>query len=131
MRLISTLLAAAIAAGTGTPGEMLRLNTAFAGRADITGDLQAHAAIIAGSLRTAQDLRDGYAIAVAQGQGETAVQAMEAGLEATLESTLQALIPTAPAILNAIHDAVGIRLPKVPATPDRIRAAILAKESSK
>jgi CO/xanthine dehydrogenase Mo-binding subunit len=43
----------------------------------------------------------------------------------------QALIPTAPAILNAIHDAVGIRLPKVPATPDRIRSAILAKESSK
>jgi CO/xanthine dehydrogenase Mo-binding subunit/aerobic-type carbon monoxide dehydrogenase small subunit (CoxS/CutS family) len=42
----------------------------------------------------------------------------------------QALIPTAPAILNAIHDAVGIRLAKVPATPDRIRAAILAKEPS-
>ena len=41
----------------------------------------------------------------------------------------QALIPTAPAILNAIHHAVGIRLTKVPATPDRIRAAILARES--
>jgi aldehyde oxidoreductase len=40
----------------------------------------------------------------------------------------QALIPTAPAILNAIHDAVGIRLAKLPATPDRIRAALLAKE---
>ena len=38
----------------------------------------------------------------------------------------QAVIPTAPAILNAIHDATGIRLRKVPATPDRIRAAILA-----
>ncbi len=39
----------------------------------------------------------------------------------------QALIPTAPAILNALHDAVGVRLRKVPATPDRVRAAILAK----
>ena len=39
----------------------------------------------------------------------------------------QAVIPTAPAILNAIHDAVGVRIHKVPATPDRIRAAILAK----
>jgi aldehyde oxidoreductase len=39
----------------------------------------------------------------------------------------QAVIPTAPAILNAIHDAVGVRIYKVPATPDRVRAAILAK----
>ncbi len=39
----------------------------------------------------------------------------------------QAVIPTAPAILNAIHDAVGVRIRKVPATPDRLRAAILAK----
>jgi CO/xanthine dehydrogenase Mo-binding subunit len=38
-----------------------------------------------------------------------------------------ALIPTAPAILNAIHHATGARLHKVPATPDRVRAAILAK----
>ena len=37
-----------------------------------------------------------------------------------------ALIPTAPAILNAIHHATGARLRKVPATPDRVRAAILA-----
>ena len=39
----------------------------------------------------------------------------------------QAVIPTAPAILNAIYDAVGVRIRKVPATPDRVRAAILAK----
>jgi CO/xanthine dehydrogenase Mo-binding subunit len=39
----------------------------------------------------------------------------------------QAVIPTAPAILNAIHDAVGVRIHKIPATPDRIRSAILAK----
>jgi len=36
----------------------------------------------------------------------------------------QALIPTAPAILNAIADATGVRITRVPATPDRIRAAI-------
>jgi aldehyde oxidoreductase len=40
----------------------------------------------------------------------------------------QALIPTAPAILNAIHNATGARLTRVPATPDRVRAAILALE---
>ena len=37
------------------------------------------------------------------------------------------LIPTAPAILNAIYDAVGVRITKVPATPARVRAAIKAK----
>ena len=41
----------------------------------------------------------------------------------------QAVIPTAPAILNAIHDATGVRIHRVPATPDRLRAAILAKDS--
>ena len=38
----------------------------------------------------------------------------------------QAVIPTAPAILNAIHDATGVRVRKTPATPDRLRKAILA-----
>ena len=38
----------------------------------------------------------------------------------------QALIPTAPAILNAIHDATGARIRRVPATPDRVLAAIRA-----
>ena len=38
----------------------------------------------------------------------------------------QALIPTAPAILNAIYDATGARIRRAPATPDRVRAAILA-----
>jgi aldehyde oxidoreductase len=42
----------------------------------------------------------------------------------------QALIPTAPAILNAISDAAGIRLRRVPATPSRIRAALLAAQKS-
>jgi len=39
-----------------------------------------------------------------------------------------ALIPTAPAILNAIRHATGARLTRVPATPDRVRAAIRAIE---
>jgi aldehyde oxidoreductase len=42
----------------------------------------------------------------------------------------QAVIPTAPAILNAIHDAVGVRIHCLPATPDRIRAAIRESRSA-
>jgi aldehyde oxidoreductase len=38
----------------------------------------------------------------------------------------QALIPTAPAIFNAIHHATGVRMHRAPATPDRVRQAILA-----
>ena len=34
------------------------------------------------------------------------------------------LIPTAPAILNAIKDATGARITRVPATPARVKAAI-------
>ncbi|MBK8158719.1 MAG: molybdopterin-dependent oxidoreductase [Rhodospirillaceae bacterium] len=36
----------------------------------------------------------------------------------------QALIPTAPAILNAIAHATGVRIMRIPATPDRILAAL-------
>ena len=43
----------------------------------------------------------------------------------------QAMIPTAPAILNAIHDAIGVRIRRIPATPDRVRAALLAKTAGK
>lgn len=39
------------------------------------------------------------------------------------------LIPTAPAILNAIRHATGIRLARVPATPARILAALREKRS--
>ncbi len=42
----------------------------------------------------------------------------------------QALIPTAPAILNALYDAAGVRIRKLPATPDKVRAAILANASA-
>jgi len=37
-----------------------------------------------------------------------------------------AAIPTAPAILNAIYHATGVRLRRLPATPDRVVAAIRA-----
>jgi CO/xanthine dehydrogenase Mo-binding subunit len=37
-----------------------------------------------------------------------------------------ALIPTAPAILNAIRDAIGAPIRRLPATPDRVLAAIEA-----
>ena len=36
------------------------------------------------------------------------------------------LIPTAPAILNAIRDATGALVRHLPATPDKVRAAIKA-----
>lgn len=39
------------------------------------------------------------------------------------------LIPTAPAILNAIRDATGVLVTKVPATPSRILAAIKAAKA--
>ena len=37
-----------------------------------------------------------------------------------------ALIPTAPAILSAIENATGVRITRVPATPDRVFAALKA-----
>lgn len=42
-----------------------------------------------------------------------------------------ALIPTAAAILNAIRDATGVTIRRVPATPDRVRAAILAARAER
>ena len=41
-----------------------------------------------------------------------------------------ALIPTAPAIFNAIAHATGVRVRHAPATPDRLRAALVAGRSS-
>src|SRR5437773_6567615 len=38
----------------------------------------------------------------------------------------QAVIPTAPAILNALQEDIGVRVRRIPATPDRVRAAILS-----
>ena len=39
-----------------------------------------------------------------------------------------ALVPTAPALLGAIHHATGARIHRLPATPDRVRAAIRTLE---
>ena len=38
------------------------------------------------------------------------------------------LVPTAPAIANAIYDAVGVRLRRLPMTPERVLAPLFAKE---
>jgi len=42
-----------------------------------------------------------------------------------------ALIPTPPAIFGAIYQATGVRMKQAPATPDRVRAAILAAGGDK
>ncbi|RYD06989.1 hypothetical protein N752_01470 [Desulforamulus aquiferis] len=39
-----------------------------------------------------------------------------------------AIIPTAAAIINAIYDAVGVRINSLPATPDKILALLKGKE---
>jgi CO/xanthine dehydrogenase Mo-binding subunit len=41
-----------------------------------------------------------------------------------------ALVPTAPAIMNAIYDAVGVRITSLPASPEKIIAALKAKETA-
>jgi aldehyde oxidoreductase len=42
-----------------------------------------------------------------------------------------ATLPTAPAIVNAIYHASGARLRELPATPERVLAAIRASEATK
>ena len=39
-----------------------------------------------------------------------------------------AMVPTIPAIMNAIYDAVGVRITHLPATPEKVLMAIRAKE---
>jgi aldehyde oxidoreductase len=39
------------------------------------------------------------------------------------------LLPTSAAILNAIHDATGVRIYSLPATPERILTALVAKKT--
>jgi CO/xanthine dehydrogenase Mo-binding subunit len=39
-----------------------------------------------------------------------------------------AMVPTIPAIMNAIYDAVGVRITDLPATPEKVLMAIRAKE---
>jgi xanthine dehydrogenase molybdenum-binding subunit len=38
------------------------------------------------------------------------------------------LVPTAPAIANAIYDAVGVRIKDLPVTPEKILRALKEKE---
>jgi hypothetical protein len=38
-----------------------------------------------------------------------------------------ALVPTAPAIMNAIYDAIGVRMKSLPATPEKILEALNKK----
>jgi CO/xanthine dehydrogenase Mo-binding subunit len=40
-----------------------------------------------------------------------------------------ALVPTAPAIMNAIYDAIGVRIQSLPATPERILEALKTKQN--
>ncbi len=41
-----------------------------------------------------------------------------------------AMIPTIPAIMNAIYDAVGVRITALPATPEKVLQAIREKEKA-
>jgi len=38
------------------------------------------------------------------------------------------LVPTAPAIANAIYDAVGVRIKDLPITPEKVLKALKEKE---
>jgi CO/xanthine dehydrogenase Mo-binding subunit len=39
-----------------------------------------------------------------------------------------AMVPTIPAVMNAIYDAVGVRIFDLPATPEKVLMAIREKE---
>jgi 4-hydroxybenzoyl-CoA reductase alpha subunit len=41
------------------------------------------------------------------------------------------LLPVPPAVVNAIYDAVGVRIDEVPATPEKVLTALRAKEQGK
>jgi CO/xanthine dehydrogenase Mo-binding subunit len=40
------------------------------------------------------------------------------------------LTPTAPAICNAIYDAIGVRMTRLPATPERVLEALRSKREA-
>ncbi|MDQ2080833.1 molybdopterin-dependent oxidoreductase [Xanthobacteraceae bacterium Astr-EGSB] len=42
-----------------------------------------------------------------------------------------AMVPTIPAVMNAIYDAVGVRITSLPATPEKILEALRAKTNAK
>jgi CO/xanthine dehydrogenase Mo-binding subunit len=37
------------------------------------------------------------------------------------------MVPTIPAVMNAIYDAIGVRVTSLPATPERILEALAKK----
>jgi hypothetical protein len=39
------------------------------------------------------------------------------------------MVPTCPAITNAIYDAVGIRITELPATPEKVLTALMEKRA--
>jgi CO/xanthine dehydrogenase Mo-binding subunit len=41
-----------------------------------------------------------------------------------------ACIPTAPAIANAVYDAVGVRIKDLPITPEKVLRALKEKEAT-
>jgi len=41
------------------------------------------------------------------------------------------LLPVPPAVVNAIYDAVGVRIDEVPASPEKVLTAIRAKNQGK
>ena len=41
------------------------------------------------------------------------------------------LVPTAPAIANAIYDAVGVRIHHLPITPEKVLAALKQRDESR
>jgi CO/xanthine dehydrogenase Mo-binding subunit len=41
-----------------------------------------------------------------------------------------AMVPTIPAVRNAIYDAIGIRITSLPASPERILEALAKKRTS-
>lgn len=42
-----------------------------------------------------------------------------------------AMVPTAPAIVNAIYDAIGVRITQLPATPERVLEALRRKRAAR
>ena len=42
-----------------------------------------------------------------------------------------AMIPTIPAVMNAIYDAVGVRITALPATPEKVLEALKRKQNAK
>ena len=41
-----------------------------------------------------------------------------------------AMVPTIPAIMNAIYDAVGVRITSLPASPEKVRQLLRDKEQA-